>query len=83
MSDIFGYLAAISVLISASSSNMRRLRGAALISNLCFITYAVFEELAPVLFLHALLLPVNLLQVWRCCHTTAGKSFDKAARPQI
>jgi len=38
----------------------------ALASNLAFIAYAYLENLAPVLLLHALLLPVNACR-WHNC----------------
>jgi hypothetical protein len=58
--DAVGYLAASLVLATFCMRSMRSLRYAAIASNLAFITYGYCEDLMPVLFLHMLLLPVNI-----------------------
>jgi CRP/FNR family cyclic AMP-dependent transcriptional regulator len=65
--DAIGYLAAALVLATFCMRDMRRLRWLAIASNLAFIAYAVLADLAPVLVLHLLLLPVNVqrLMAWR------------------
>ena len=62
-----GYLASALVLATFCMRDMRRLRWMAIASNLAFIAYALLADLAPVLVLHLLLLPVNVqrLMVWR------------------
>jgi CRP-like cAMP-binding protein len=42
---------------------MLTLRILALASNLCFIVYALSEELTPILLLHGALLPLNLVRL--------------------
>jgi hypothetical protein len=65
--ESLGYLASALVLATFCMRDMRRLRWLAIASNLAFIAYAVLADLAPVLVLHLLLLPVNVqrLMAWR------------------
>ena len=62
VSDLLGYAAAGLVLVAFYVRSLRALRSVAIASNLMFIAYATAAHLAPVLILHALLLPLN---VWR------------------
>src|SRR5262245_23745995 len=62
VSDLLGYAAAGLVLVAFYVRSLRALRSVAIASNLMFIAYAAAAHLAPVLILHALLLPLN---VWR------------------
>jgi hypothetical protein len=57
--DAIGFVAAGLVLATFSMRSMCALRWTALASNLIFIAYGYLGNLAPVLLLHALLLPVN------------------------
>ena len=57
--DGIGFVAAALVLATFCMRSMTALRWVALASNLAFIAYAYLGKLAPVLLLHALLLPVN------------------------
>jgi hypothetical protein len=61
--DALGYLAAGAVLATFSVRSIKALRALAIISNVLFIAYAVLASLSPVLVLHALLLPLNLLRL--------------------
>ena len=58
-SDGIGYIAAGLVLLTFCQKRMIPLRLAALGSNLAFFAYGLGLGLAPVLLLHAILLPVN------------------------
>jgi CRP/FNR family transcriptional regulator, cyclic AMP receptor protein len=58
--DAIGYLAASLVLVTFCMRSMRSLRCVAIASNLAFIGYGYCNDLMPVLFLHLLLLPVNI-----------------------
>ena len=62
-----GYLASALVLATFCMRNMVALRCMAIASNLAFIAYGGMADLGPVLVLHLLLLPVNVLRltVWR------------------
>lgn len=61
-SDAIGYLASTLVFASFVSVSMIPLRIFGILSNVAFILYGLQNHLAPVLALHAVLLPVNL---WR------------------
>src|SRR5262245_6342954 len=58
-----GYLAASLVLATFCMKSMNALRLAAIASNMAFIAYGYFGHLAPVLLLHALLLPINIYRL--------------------
>jgi hypothetical protein len=45
------------------AKDMRLLRTIAIFSNLAFITYGTIEWLPPVLFLHIMLLPLNIIRL--------------------
>ena len=57
--DGIGFAAASLVLATFCMRSMSALRWVAIASNLAFIAYGYLGNLAPVLVLHALLLPVN------------------------
>lgn len=61
--DLIGYLASALVLGAFGMRDMRALRRAAIASNLAFIVYAAWAGIMPVLVLHLLLLPMNLLRL--------------------
>jgi CRP/FNR family transcriptional regulator, cyclic AMP receptor protein len=50
------------VLLTFVAKDMRVLRTVAIFSNLAFITYGTIEWLPPVLFLHVVLLPLNIVR---------------------
>lgn len=62
-----GYLASALVLATFCMRDMAALRCVAIASNLAFITYGALADLGPVLLLHLLLLPVNVVRLagWR------------------
>jgi len=61
--ELLGYAASAAVLASFCMSTMIPLRILALASNVLFMLYGYFDGLLPVLLLHAILLPVNLLRL--------------------
>ena len=61
--DCLGYVAASLVLATFSARTMVLLRGLAIASNIAFITYASTARLWPILLLHAIMLPLNLLRL--------------------
>ena len=62
-----GYFASALVLAAFCMRDMVTLRCTAIASNLAFIAYGVLAELGPVLALHLLLFPINVLRLkdWR------------------
>ena len=51
------------VLFAFVAKDMRLLRTLAIFTNLAFITYSTIEWFPPVLFLHLMLLPLNILRL--------------------
>ena len=73
VSEISGYVASTLVLLIFVAKDMRVLRIVAIFSNLAFITYGTVEWLPPVLFLHLVLLPLNIVrlaEIVRATHAT-------------
>jgi CRP/FNR family transcriptional regulator, cyclic AMP receptor protein len=72
--ESIGYLASALVLATFCMRDMVALRWMAIASNLAFITYGALADLGPVLVLHLLLLPVNVVRLagWRA--STSGRS---------
>jgi hypothetical protein len=63
LSGMSGYIASTLVLLTFVAKDMRLLRTIAIFSNLAFITYGMIEWLPPVLFLHLVLLPLNIVRL--------------------
>src|SRR6516162_6472346 len=63
LSGMSGYAASTLVLLTFVAKDMRVLRIVAIFSNLAFITYGTIEWLPPVLFLHLMLLPLNIVRL--------------------
>lgn len=61
--DLIGYFASALVLATFCMRDMVALRCVAIASNLAFIAYGGLVDLGPVLILHLLLLPVNVLRL--------------------
>ena len=61
--DFIGWLAALTVLATFCVDAIVPLRGLAIASNVLFIFYGIAGQLYPVLFLHAMLLPVNIVKI--------------------
>ena len=60
--DALGYLAASLVLATFCAKSMVNLRLLAIASNVAFITYALAVGLYPIVVLHTVMLPLNLLR---------------------
>lgn len=58
-----GYLASLLVLATFCMRDMVALRVVAIASNVAFIAYGGLADIGPVLLLHVLLLPVNVLRL--------------------
>ena len=63
LSDISGYVASTLVLPTFVAKDMRLLRTTAIFSNLAFIIYGAIAWLPPVLILHLVLLPLNIVRL--------------------
>ncbi len=63
--DFAGYLASTLVLATFTTNDMRLLRVVGIFSNIAFITYGALGGLVPVLVLHLLLLPLNMVRLFQ------------------
>lgn len=61
--DTIGFLASGLVLATFCMRSMCALRYIAIASNLAFIAYGYFGGLLPIVALHVLLLPVNIVRL--------------------
>jgi CRP/FNR family transcriptional regulator, cyclic AMP receptor protein len=61
--DLLGYTAASLVLATFCAKSMVTLRAVALCSNVVFVLYAIEASLWPILLLHAVMFPLNLLRL--------------------
>ena len=86
LSEMSGYVASTLVLFTFIAKDMRVLRIVAIFSNLAFITYGTIEWLPPVLFLHLVLLPLNIVRLAEIGTATRATGdltrADGAARAQ-
>lgn len=62
-SDAMGYQASVLVLLTFCMKSIRSLRFTAIISNIAFIAYAMSTDMRPILILHSILLPVNVIRL--------------------
>jgi hypothetical protein len=63
--NLLGFSAALSVLASFCMTTILSLRTFSLLSNVLFILYGLSAHIYPVFFLHVVLLPVNLVKLYR------------------
>lgn len=61
--ELPGFLGAVFVIASFLTRTMIPLRALSAGSNLCFVVYAFFDAQYPTLFLHASLLPLNIMRM--------------------
>jgi hypothetical protein len=75
--DVFGYAASGLTLATFAQRSMLPMRILALGANICFIGYGAMGWFMPVLALHLVLLPINLVRL----STLFGKSGSAMTRP--
>lgn len=61
--ELVGYAASALVLLTFVMTEMRPLRLTAILSNIAFISYGVLHGLPPILCLHLVLLPLNVMRL--------------------
>ncbi len=61
--DVLGYAASLLVLTTFCMNTMLRLRWVAIGSNVLFILFGYFARIYPVMILHVILFPVNLVRL--------------------
>jgi len=69
--DELGYFAASLVLATFCARTMVALRALAIASNLAFIAYGSSARLWPILLLHAVMLPLNLMRLREALNASA------------
>ena len=77
--DFVGYLAALTVLTTFCMDTIVPLRGLAIASNVLFIVLRHRRPLYPVLLLHALLLPINVIKIVRLRLQVRGSTAGRKA----
>jgi hypothetical protein len=83
LTELLGYAAAGLVLATFCMRDMAALRCMAIASNLAFIAYGALAGLGPVLLLHLLLLPVNVLRLVDAGrHSRRDAVADAKSRPR-
>ena len=73
-----GYLASLLVLATFCMRDMVALRAVAIAGNLAFIAYSGLAQIGPVLLLHVLLLPINVLRLLEL-RAAQGAGLDVAS----
>lgn len=63
MINLLGYVAAALVLATFCVRRMVTLRSIAIVSNIAFIAYAYWAGLQPILVLHVVMLPMNVMRL--------------------
>ncbi len=77
--DFAGYLASALVLATFTTNDMRLLRVVGIFSNIAFITYGALGGLVPVLVLHLLLLPLNVVRLFQLATPCNAARFASAS----
>lgn len=80
VADLVGFMAAGCTVLAFASPTMVPLRCAAIAANVLFISYGLMLSLTPILALHGLLLPLNLVRLYGALRQRAQK---KAAAAQL
>jgi len=70
--EIIGVFAAVATMAAFSCRRMVSLRVAAILANILFIIYASHLDLRPILYLHCLLLPMNIRRLLECARAQRG-----------
>lgn len=77
--DFIGYIAASFVLATFCMRSMCALRFVAIASNLAFIAYGYLGDLIPILVLHAMLLPMNIVRLMELDLARTTKTSERRA----
>ena len=78
LGEAFGYIASVLVFATFYMKTMVPLRLVAIASNVAFIVYASVGGLAPILILHVMLLPLNVLRLLQL--RALSRQVERAAR---
>jgi hypothetical protein len=78
--DGLGFLAAGLVLATFCMKRLVPLRGIAIASNLAFILYGYAARIEPVLVLHLILLPINIIRLLEALSSSSPHSTARLSR---
>ena len=78
LGEVFGYIASVLVFATFYMKTMVPLRLVAIASNVAFIIYASVGGLTPILILHVMLLPLNVLRLLEI--RAFGREVERAAQ---
>jgi CRP/FNR family cyclic AMP-dependent transcriptional regulator len=79
--ESLGYVAAFLVLLTFSMKTMVPLRIVGIVSNIFFIGYGYLAEAQPVVVLHCILLPLNMLRLYQILRLL--RKVDEAIRGDL
>lgn len=82
LQELVGWVAATLTLLTFSMQSMVALRVVAISANFAFIAYGALATLTPVLFLHLLLLPCNLLRLAQLLAGRRRTERESGRRPR-
>lgn len=77
--DALGFSAAALTLATFAQTSMRPMRVTAIAANVCFLGYAGFGGFMPILLLHGLLLPINIVRLRSLCAATPDAATRRPA----
>lgn len=83
LAELVGFAAAVATVIAFCCKRMGPLRAAAITANLLFITYGALLGLMPVLLLHCVLLPLNIVHFGACLRERQGGVRHSNARHEL
>lgn len=63
LTDVIGCIASLLVLLTFCMRDMASLRVVALLSNFAFLFYGISLHLAPIIVLHGVLIPINVVRL--------------------
>lgn len=75
-SDTIGYVAAALVLTTFYMRSMVALRVFGMTSNIAFVAYGIQADLLPIILLHLVLLPLNLIRLGEAVMNSGSTSQD-------
>jgi len=81
--EMTGYIASALVLLTFIAKDARLMRIIAIFSNFAFVTYGGLAGLSPVLFLHILLLGVNVIRLIEIQRQIAGSGASRLSFAQV
>jgi hypothetical protein len=83
MGEMIGYVASGLIFLAFWMKTMMPLRLVAIASNIAFIAFGTANNLVPILVLHSLLFPLNLLKRGKSCSLLAPPEIRKTRSKKL